>query len=90
MVVPRRMTQTRTHEPRVEPVPWRIHFLVALLPVQDLLFCAKHLFLAANHGGAGGCPVSISSREAVLYDWFVVRAVLGISPGRKVRRRSQT
>ena len=35
-------------------------FLVALPRPRDLLFCAKHLFLAANHGGAGGCPVSIS------------------------------
>src|SRR5262245_43189352 len=32
---------------------WRFRFLVALLTVRDLLFCAKHLFAAANGGSDG-------------------------------------
>ena len=32
-------------------VHWQIDFLVALTPMQDLLRCAKHLFVAAMVAG---------------------------------------
>jgi hypothetical protein len=37
-------------------VHWQIDFLVALPPVQDLLLCAKYLFISANQNMTAGRP----------------------------------
>ena len=55
-------------------VHWQIDFLVALPPVQDLLLCAKHLFVAAMvawvHPGPAG-------NRQIKYDGGEVRAAVG-------------
>src|SRR5262245_51262473 len=59
----------RRHYPWFPAVHWHIDFLVALPSVQDLLFCAKHLFVAAMvagvHLGSRGTGKLEHDRRAV-------------------------